>query len=102
MLSLTWTIDARYREPSDYDPPDVQDWVVGIDAEDRVIFADPDTGEPFIRTEDPGRSGGSGGRRRQAFVARSAAVHSARLRGAPRCFCTKLLQAGVREVHPPK
>jgi hypothetical protein len=53
MRARAWTIAAQFYDPADYGIPDLPEWVEGRDAEGRLVFADPDTGEAFIRAENP-------------------------------------------------
>ena len=53
MRAREWTIAAQFYDPADYGIPDLPEWVAGRDAEGRLVFADPDTGEAFIRAENP-------------------------------------------------
>lgn len=53
MRARRWAIAAQYRDPSDYDVPVIPELVVGYDGANRLVFADPDTGEAFIRAANP-------------------------------------------------
>jgi hypothetical protein len=53
MRARTWTIAAQFYDPADYGIPDLPEWVEGRDAEGRLVLADSETGEAFMRAENP-------------------------------------------------
>ncbi|RXK48342.1 hypothetical protein [Halorientalis pallida] len=55
MRARAWTIAAQFYDPADYGIPDLPEWVEGRDAEGRLVFADADSGEAFIRAENPAK-----------------------------------------------
>jgi hypothetical protein len=53
MRARAWTVAFRYRDPTDYDIPELPTWTVTRPAEGGVAFAGGDGEEPFIRAERP-------------------------------------------------
>ncbi|WP_247004789.1 hypothetical protein [Halosolutus gelatinilyticus] len=52
MLAREWVIASNYRDPTDYDIPELPIWRVYRGECGRVAFADGD-GEPFIAADRP-------------------------------------------------
>lgn len=54
MRAREWAIAGAFREPADYDIPDLPSWRVQRTERGGLLFADSD-GKPFIAAENPMR-----------------------------------------------
>lgn len=54
MRAREWAIAGAFRDPADYDIPDVPSWRVSRDERGGLAFADGDR-EPFIAADRPVR-----------------------------------------------
>jgi len=55
MRARVWTVAATYRDPADYDIPELPEWAVTQPDDGGIAFADRDRNTPFISAARPRR-----------------------------------------------
>jgi hypothetical protein len=55
MRARTWVVAANYRDPADYDVPELPSWYVSRPEDGGVALATDPASEPFVAAENPVR-----------------------------------------------